>query len=87
MIKWIISFSALLVAIGTIYAFADDFLYLQSEADVDLAQNSTRICNEDGALLIVLEAKYPPGSTIPPHVARRMAELRQSVAQHCTKRA
>lgn len=74
------------VGVG-VWAFADDVLYLQSEANIHLTQDSRRICQEDGALLIVLEAQYPPGSTIPPHVAQRMAELRQSVAQHCTNRA
>lgn len=85
--KWILSIAALFGAIGTIYAFADDVLYFQSEANIHLTQDSRRICHEDGALLIVLEAQYPPGSNIPPHVAQRMAELRESVARHCTRRA
>ncbi len=85
--KWILSIAATLTAIGTIYAFADDYLYFQSEANIHLTQDSSRICQEDGALLIVLEAKYPPGTEIPPHVARRMAELRESVAKHCARRA
>jgi len=85
--KWIIGIAATLTALGTIYAYADDILYFQSEANIHLAQTSQRICIEDRAVLIMLEAQYPPGSNIPPHTAQRMAELRESVAQHCTKRA
>lgn len=72
---------------GLVWAYADDVLYFQAEANIHLTQDSDRICKEDGALLIVLESQYPPGSDIPIHVAQRMADLRESVAKHCTKRA
>jgi hypothetical protein len=89
-IKWISGICALLLPIGgvsvAIWAFADDVLYTQAEADIHLSQDSRRICIEDGAKLVILEAQYPPGSVIPPHVAVMIAELRESVAQHCVKR-
>jgi hypothetical protein len=84
--KAILGASLLIASCSTIYAFADDFLYTQAEANIKIAQDNKRVCDEDGALLIVLEAQYPPGSTIPPHVARRMQQLRESVARTCVKR-
>lgn len=86
-LKWIIGFAATLTAIGTIYAFADDVLYFQSEANIHLTQDSARICKEDRAELIDLrryiESLDPP---IPRYLFDQLALLEESVAQHCTKR-
>ena len=87
MMKYILSAAAALTAMGTIYAFADDFIYLQSEADIHLAQDSLRICKEDRAELIDLErymaTLQPP---IPSYLYDVLAELQESVAVHCAKR-
>jgi len=73
---------------GAVYAFADDVLYLQSEADIHLAQDSNRICREDRAELIDLEryiaSLQPP---IPSYLYDQLAMLEQSVATHCASRA
>lgn len=85
--KWIISIAATLGAIGTIYAYADDMLYFQSEANIDLALRDERICREDRAALIDLEryiaSLQPP---IPTYLYDQLAMLQQSVATHCAKR-
>jgi len=87
MMKYAISVAAALTAMGTIYAFADDFIYLQSEADIHLAQASSRICKEDRAELIDLQRYIatltPP---IPPYLDDAVADLIESVNYHCAKR-
>lgn len=86
--KWILGIAATLTAIGTIYAYADDILYFQSEANIHLTQDSARICREDRAELIDLEryisTLQPP---IPSYLYDQLAMLQQSVATHCTSRA
>lgn len=86
--KWILATAATLTAIGTIYAFADDVLYFQSEANIHLTQDSYRICREDRAALIDLEryiaSLRPP---IPSYLYDQLAMLQQSVATHCASRA
>ena len=87
MTKWILSLAGLLTACGSIYAFADDILYTQAEADFHLAQDSERICKEDRAELIDLQryiaTLQPP---IPPYLDDAVSDLIESVNYHCTSR-
>lgn len=89
-IKWISGVCAVIIPIATVWwgvvSYADDYLYTQAEADIHLTQTANRVCIEDSAKLVILEAQYPRGSVIPPHVATMMATLRDSVNRNCVKR-